>query len=117
GKGRKPAVPVQDGIDALLTVIEKSDRPVPVANLGTDEYGCVDASLGWIGKHLGVKPARHYTGGDRGWIGDSPFIFLDTSFVRSFGWRPKLSIRAGIIRTLAYLQANEWVLRRRKIAA
>jgi UDP-glucose 4-epimerase len=50
------------------------------------------------------------TGGERGWIGGSPFIFLDTAEVRSFGWRPKLSIRAAVIRTLEYLQANQWVL-------
>jgi UDP-glucose 4-epimerase len=117
GKQRKSYLHVQDCVEAMLTVIEKSERPVTVANLGTDEYCCVDDSLGWICEHLGVKPTRHYTGGERGWIGDSPFIFLDTSFVRSFGWRPKLSIRAGIIRTLEYLQANEWVLRRRKTAA
>jgi len=46
----------------------------------------------------------------RGWIGDSPFIFLDTSKIRSLGWTPKLSIRDGIIRTLDYLRANPWLL-------
>ena len=35
-------------------------------------------SIGWICGHLGVAPALEYTGGDRGWIGDNPFIFLDT---------------------------------------
>ena len=38
-----------------------------------------------------------YTGGDRGWIGDNPFIFLDTSRIRALGWAPKLTIREGII--------------------
>jgi len=62
---------------------------------------------------LGLAPERRYTGGERGWIGDSPFIFLDTAKVRALGWRPKLSIREGVIRTLQYLQANTWVLERR----
>jgi UDP-glucose 4-epimerase len=117
GKQRKSYLHVQDCIDAILLLTEKSQRPVTVANLGTDEYCCVDDSLGWICEHLGVQPVRHYTGGERGWIGDSPFIFLDTSFVRSFGWRPKLSIREGVIRTLQYLQSTPWVLEKRKIAA
>ncbi len=56
---------------------------------------------------------RAYTGGERGWIGDSPFIFLDTARIRSLGWKPKLSIREGIIRTLDYLQANPWLLEER----
>jgi UDP-glucose 4-epimerase len=117
GKQRKSYLHVQDCIDAMLLVIQRSQRPVTVANLGTDEYCCVNDSLDWICAHLGVNPRRCYTGGERGWIGDSPFIFLDTSFVQSFGWSPKLSIRAGILRTLEYLKANPWVLRRRHIAA
>ena len=117
GKQRKSYLYVQDCIDAMLLLTEKSQRPFTVANLGTEEYCCVDDSLGWICEHLGVNPRRHYTGGERGWIGDSPFIFLDTSLVRSFGWRPKLSIQEGVIRTLEYLQGSPWVLERRKAAA
>ena len=52
-----------------------------IYNLGTDEYCCVDDSIGWICDHLGLSPKREYTGGERGWIGDSPFIFLDCSKV------------------------------------
>jgi UDP-glucose 4-epimerase len=117
GKQRKSYLHVQDCIDAMLTVIEQSKRPLTIANLGTEEFCQVDDSLDWICEHLGVYPRRSYTGGERGWIGDSPFIFLDTSLVRSLGWRPRLSIREGIIRTLDYLRANPWVLERRKVAA
>jgi UDP-glucose 4-epimerase len=117
GKQRKSYLYVQDCIDAMLLVIERAQQAVTVANLGTQEYCCVDDSLGWICDHLGLNPQRRYTGGERGWIGDSPFIFLDTSYVRSFGWRPKLSIREGILRTLRYLQQHTWVLQRRKLAA
>jgi UDP-glucose 4-epimerase len=117
GKQRKSYLHIQDCIDAILLVIDKAQQPVTIANLGTQEYCCVDDSLGWICNHLGVTPRRLYTGGERGWIGDSPFIFLDTAFVRSLGWRPKLTIREGIIRTLQYLQHHHWVLERRKVGA
>src|SRR5258706_14942730 len=96
----------------MLTVIERADAPVNVFNLGDDEYCMVDNSLSWICAHLGLNPERRYTGGERGWIGDSPFIFLDTAKVRALGWQPKLSIRDGVIRTLEYLQSNQWVLAR-----
>jgi UDP-glucose 4-epimerase len=112
GKQRKSYLYVQDCIDAIFTVLERADAPVNIYNLGADEYCEVNDSLGWICAHLGLNPERHYTGGERGWIGDSPFIFLDTSKVRALGWRPKLSIRQGVIRTLEYLQANSWVLER-----
>ena len=113
GKQRKSYLYNQDCVDAMLTVIAKAAAPVNIYNLGTDEYCEVGDSLGWICEHLGVNPERHYTGGERGWIGDSPFIFLDTAKVRALGWQPKLSIRAGVIRTLEWLQANQWVLEER----
>ncbi len=113
GRQRKSYLYVQDCIDAMLTVIEQAREPINIFNLGTDEYCTVDDSLGWICAHLGLNPERRYTGGERGWVGDSPFIFLDTAKVRALGWRPKLSIREGVIRTLDYLRANPWVLERR----
>ena len=110
GLQRKSYLYVQDCIDAIFAAIEKATDKVNVFNLGTDEYCQVNDSIGWITSHLGSDPVRHYTGGERGWIGDSPFIFLDTTRIRSLGWKPKVSIREGIIKTLDYLIANPWLL-------
>jgi UDP-glucose 4-epimerase len=113
GLQRKSYLYVQDCIDAILIAVEKAQVRVNIFNLGADEYCVVKDSIGWITGHLGLEPRLAYTGGDRGWIGDSPFIFLDCSRMRSLGWKPKLSIKEGIIRTLEYLQANRWVLEAR----
>jgi len=110
GKQRKSYLYIQDCIDAMLYVVEKAQEKVNIYNLGTDEYCEVNNSIGWICGHLGVNPERKYSGGERGWIGDNPFIFLDTAKVRALGWKPKLTIQQGIIKTLEYLQANQWVL-------
>jgi len=113
GRQRKSYLYVQDCIDAMLTVIRKAEEPVNIYNLGTEEYCTVNDSLGWICQKLGVNPDRSYTGGERGWIGDSPFIFLDTAMVRTLGWKPKLSIRQGVERTVDYLRANSWLFESR----
>jgi UDP-glucose 4-epimerase len=113
GRQRKSYLYVHDCIDAILLAINRADDPVNIFNLGTEEYCTVDDSLGWICRHLGVQPKRYYTGGERGWVGDSPFIFLDTSRIRGLGWRPTLSIREAVLRTLSYLQDNSWILSRR----
>jgi UDP-glucose 4-epimerase len=110
GHQRKSYLYVQDCIDAMLTAVDRAPSHVNIFNLGADEYCQVNDSIGWIVEHLGLEPRRKYTGGERGWIGDSPFIFLDTARIRSLGWKPKLSIRDGIIRTLEYLRANPWLL-------
>jgi UDP-glucose 4-epimerase len=113
GQQRKSYLYVQDCISAILMAAEKACAPVNVFNLGTDEYCEVNDSIGWITKALGLDPERRYAGGERGWIGDSPFIFLDCTRMRSLGWRPELSIEQGIIRTLEFLRANPWVLEKR----
>jgi UDP-glucose 4-epimerase len=113
GKQRKSYLYVGDCVDAIQAVIEKAKDPVNVYNLGTDEYCEVNDSLGWICQKMDVTPKREYTGGDRGWIGDSPFIFLDTKKVRSLGWKPKLTIRQGVEKTVEYLRANPWLFEKR----
>jgi UDP-glucose 4-epimerase len=110
GRQRKSYLYVQDCVDAMLTAIECTHQPVNVFNLGADESITVDESLDHLCAALGVNPERHYTGGERGWVGDSPFILLDTSRIRSLGWAPTLTIRDALSRTLAYLQANPRVL-------
>jgi UDP-glucose 4-epimerase len=113
GKQRKSYLYVQDCIDAMLCAIERATGKVNIFNLGTDECCEVNDSVGWICEALGIAPERSYTGGDRGWIGDNPFILLDCARIRALGWRPSLTIREGILRTLAYLQANPWLLEAR----
>uniref|UniRef100_Q02BI6 NAD-dependent epimerase/dehydratase n=1 Tax=Solibacter usitatus (strain Ellin6076) TaxID=234267 RepID=Q02BI6_SOLUE len=114
GRQRKSYLYVQDCVSAMLLAAEKSTAAVNIFNLGTDEYCEVNDSIGWISGHLGVSPQLKYAGGERGWIGDSPFIFLDCGRMRSLGWQPALSIRQGVVRTVEYLQQNPWVLEARQ---
>jgi UDP-glucose 4-epimerase len=113
GRQRKSYLYVHDCIDAIFLALEKAGGRVNILNLGTDEYCELNESIRWITEHLKVSPALEYSGGDRGWIGDNPFIFLDTAKVRALGWTPKLSIQEAVIRTLAYLQSNSAVLEAR----
>jgi UDP-glucose 4-epimerase len=113
GRQRKSYLYVQDCMDAIFFVIEKAQEKVNIYNLGTDEYCEVNDSIGWICKQLKLSPHLTYSGGERGWIGDNPFIFLDTAKVRALGWKPKLTIQQGIINTLEYLRNNQWLLNER----
>jgi UDP-glucose 4-epimerase len=104
GRQRKSYLYVQDCIDAILTCIEKCTARVTTLNLGTDEYCEVNDSIKWICDELNLRPKLEYGGGDRGWIGDNPFIFLDCSRVRALGWTPKSSIKEAVLKTVRYLQ-------------
>jgi len=114
GRQRKSYLYIQDCLDGMLLAIERAQDKVNIFNLGTDDYCLLDESIGWMCEYLKVSPERIYSGGDRGWVGDNPFIFLDCSRLLALGWRPKVSIREGVIRTLHYLDRNRWMLERRE---
>lgn len=114
GTQRKSYLYVQDCVEAMLHVTRKATaraakHHTQVYNLGTPEYVEVNQSIGYLCAALGLKPKLEYTGGNKGWIGDNPFIFLDTKKIQSTGWKPKLTIEQGIIKTLRWLEANRWV--------
>jgi UDP-glucose 4-epimerase len=109
GRQRKSYIYVEDCINAMLTAVAKANGKVNIFNLGTNEYIELDESIRIICRHLGVAPSLIYSGDARGWIGDNPFIFLDTKRIRALGWRPKLTIADGVMRTLDWLRANRWV--------
>ena len=60
-------------------------------------------SASWICERMGLKPTISFGGGSRGWIGDSPFIFLDTARIRSLGWKATLTIRQSVENTIDFL--------------
>lgn len=118
GSQRKSYLHVQDCIDAILHVLAQGTAAgarhhTQVYNLGTPEYVRVNDSIRFISTALGLAPELRYTGGDRGWVGDNPFIFLDTAKIQATGWRSKLTIEQGIVRTLRWLEANPWVYQAR----
>jgi len=113
GKQRKSYLYIGDCIDAMLVAIGNAQGKVNVFNLGVDDYIEVNDSIACICEALGVRPQLVYSGGDRGWIGDNPFIFLDTAAIRGLGWKPALGIREAVVKTVEYLKANEWVLEAR----
>lgn len=110
GRQRKSYLYIQDCLDAMEVALQRATDKVNIFNLGVDDYCEVNDSIGWISQALGVEPKLVYSGGDRGWIGDNPFIFLDTRKIRALGWEPKSSIREGVAKTVEFLKNNEWVM-------
>jgi UDP-glucose 4-epimerase len=118
GAQRKSYLYIGDCLDAMLHVVDRATAKqarhrVEIYNLGADEYVQVNDSIRFICEALKLKPRLEYSGGSKGWIGDNPFIFLDTKKIRATGWKTTLTIEQSIIRTLQWLQQNQWVLQRR----
>src|SRR5262249_44714748 len=118
GTQRKSYLYINDCIEAMLHVMtidrdSDSTQRTHIYNLGAPEY-CSDTDfIGWITEYLGLSTQLTFGGGERGWIGDNPFIFLDTTRVQQTGWRAKLTIHSAVIKTLEWLRENQWVLEKR----
>jgi UDP-glucose 4-epimerase len=109
GRQRKSYLHVHDCAAAIVGCIGRTPE-FEVFNLGVDDYCTVTESAGWICERLHVEPEVEYTGGDRGWIGDNPFIYLDTARIRATGWEPRSGIRAAVESTVDYLVDHRWIL-------
>ena len=109
GKQRKSYLYIQDCVDAILCAILNAKNKINIFNLGTNEYCEVNDSIRWICEVLDLNPKLIYTGGDRGWIGDNPFIFLDCKKINTLGWKPQFTIEEGVKKTVRFLQQSKWM--------
>lgn len=117
GTQRKSYLYVKDCIEAMIHIWKyreknRTHKRVEIYNLGTPEFCTVKNSISWICEYLRLKPKLEFSGGERGWIGDNPFIFLETAKIQSLGWKPVLSIKEAIVKTLEWLSKNKWLLER-----
>jgi UDP-glucose 4-epimerase len=107
GAQRKSYLYVTDGVDGIFTALERSAAMKNVFNLGHDEFIDVREVATAILGALGLREvALDFTGGVRGWLGDSPLVHLDTTAIKRLGWTPRTTIRDGIERTVRYLQSH-----------
>jgi UDP-glucose 4-epimerase len=114
GKQRKSYLYIKDCVNAIVTIISKAKEKVNIYNLGNDEYCEVNQSIAWICEYLGVHPRLIYTGGDHGWAGDNPFVFLNCAKLRTLGWHEECSIKQAVIKTVQYIDSNKWIYEKRK---
>jgi UDP-glucose 4-epimerase len=112
GRQRKSYLHVGDCVSAMLVAVDRSPGPISIFNLGHDESIVVNQSIAIISRTLGITPRLEYTGGQRGWVGDSPRIELAISRIRALGWSPTKTIEESIIETLKFVSANPYTERR-----
>jgi UDP-glucose 4-epimerase len=105
GKQRKSYLDVTDGCSGIFHAIQYAKERKNIFNLGHDEIMNVLDLADIVVQELGLKRVQYRTtGGERGWLGDSPFVHLDTTKLKALGWQPQVSIEQGIRNTVRYLQ-------------
>jgi UDP-glucose 4-epimerase len=109
GKQSKPYVYVADCLDGMEYGHAHAKGTVNCFNLAVDDQTSVTEIAEWTIETLGINRSGvdvKYTGGSRGWRGDVPQVKLDTSRMTRLGWRPKLSSRESVKRTIREVAAQ-----------
>jgi UDP-glucose 4-epimerase len=97
---------VEDCIQGIIQGYTSQEKNLEIFNLGLNETCTVRDSIAWICKEMNLDPMVIYGTDLRGWIGDNPYIHLETSKIEGIGWRPKYSIEESVCSTIRYLKAN-----------
>lgn len=91
GRQKKDYLHIEDCLDGIMTGYGKASDPVNIFNLGLEEQTSVDELADIVIAEMGLTDVqRRYTGGERGWVGDNPVVYLSASKLRSLGWRPAI---------------------------
>jgi UDP-glucose 4-epimerase len=89
GRQSKSYLHISDCVDAMQFVVADSRDPVNVYNIGSEDRFDVTGIARVVAEEMGLKAvAYEYTGGDRGWKGDVPFMTLSIEKLKELGWKP-----------------------------
>jgi UDP-glucose 4-epimerase len=114
GTQKKSYLYVKDGVSGIMAGIDHSSGTKNVYNLGNDYFLTVLEVANVILDELKLKDVKlEFAGGKRGWLGDSPLVHLDTSKIKSLGWKPTVTIEESIRRTTRFLMAHPRLLEAR----
>lgn len=106
GTQSKSYVHIEDIVDAIFLVHQKSDRPWEAFNVATGDYITVREIADLAVQVVDLAPGSvtyEMTGGDRGWTGDVPVIRLATEKIRALGWRNRYGCAEAMRRSMASL--------------
>ncbi|MDO9537825.1 MAG: GDP-mannose 4,6-dehydratase, partial [Thermoplasmata archaeon] len=113
GTARKSYLYIGDCVAGFFMGFEKASAKTNLFNLGHEEFIDVKSVANIITDEMGLKDVEYkFTGGQRGWIGDSPLVHLDTGKIRALGWKPTVNIEETIRRTVRWLLENPYVYKR-----
>ena len=84
-------------------------RRYEVFNIGNDVTYRVSDAAQWVASAMGLTPDIVYGNTLKGWPGDIPYIHLDTSKIKLYGWKSNYTPKQAIHETVDWLLHNRWI--------
>ena len=97
GRQSKSYLEVKECTKAMLYAAGHSDGRYNVFNIGSEDWVDVKTIADTVTEEMGLPEVKyHFTGGDRGWVGDVPKMQLSVEKLKSLGWTPGIGSRESI---------------------
>jgi UDP-glucose 4-epimerase len=106
----KPYLYVKDLVEGMLFSWERSSEALNYFNLGVETSTTVSQIAHFVVEAMGLKHVElHYTGGNRGWVGDVPRFRYDLSKIHGLGWKARRTSDEAVQRAIkAELERRGW---------
>jgi UDP-glucose 4-epimerase len=90
GNQEKPFFLVEDCINGMLCAYERGNGQCEMYNLGCESSTIVKRLAQIVVEEMGLSNVLFkYTGGKRGWPGDTPIVHFNIDKIKRLGWQPK----------------------------
>ncbi len=107
GKQNKSYLHIDDCVNGIITGFEKSKSNLNIFNLGSDSQASVVEIADTVCNEMGVSPKYIFSGGKEGWLGDVPVMILDSSKLKSYGWKPQYSSKEAVKKTASDIVSQD----------
>lgn len=90
GNQSKNYLLVDDCIDGMFEIFQKSKKQYDTFNIGNDVYADVNSIADIVVKEMNLSGVKYkHTAGKGGWKGDIPVSHFNIDKARNLGWKPK----------------------------
>ena len=96
GTQTKPYIWIDDLVEGVMTILEKTNEPYNTYLVGVDSNVTVDQIAQIVMDEVGVHVPIHYGGKYSGWKGDVRQYRYDVSQLRLMGWTPKYTAEQAV---------------------
>jgi len=107
GTQMKSYIHIDDCIEGILNSYNFTKKQVEIFNIGNDDQLDVMSIAEIVRQEMKLNTAKIVTSGGtsdgRGWIGDVKKMQLDISKIKSLGWKPKLSSKLAVEKSVKEL--------------
>jgi len=108
GNQTKSYFDVSDCVNGFINIPKiDNNKSVEFYNLANTETIKIVDLAKIVCNEMHLSPKFTFTGGDRGWKGDTPFCIIDIEKALKLGWKPKIDCETAIRRTVRELNVSK----------